>query len=161
MQQQKNKALEDKKIAVLEAKYIAQLKKAEETAKIKLEQDKKKAEEAQENAKLAAEKREKKRYDAELAKKARIETRNIIAETKKEIAEERRKKAEEQKKALKELQAQERAAKRARYSDELRRSEVLAPLQQEEGVVQVPVHEAHVVKKTKKVCMFDELRAPK
>jgi hypothetical protein len=32
MQQEKNKAMEDKKIAILEAKYTARMKKAEEAA---------------------------------------------------------------------------------------------------------------------------------
>jgi Pyruvate/2-oxoacid:ferredoxin oxidoreductase gamma subunit len=50
MQKEKNKAIEDQKIAVLEAKYAAQVKKAEEQAHNKLELEKKKTELAQERA---------------------------------------------------------------------------------------------------------------
>jgi hypothetical protein len=50
MQKEKNKAIEDQKIDVLEAKYAAQVKKAEEQAHNKLELKKKKTELAQERA---------------------------------------------------------------------------------------------------------------
>jgi hypothetical protein len=64
MQIEKNKILEDKKIAVLEARYIAELKRAEENAKKKIEQDKRKAEIAEERARGAAARRGKRKYDA-------------------------------------------------------------------------------------------------
>ena len=95
MQREKNKAIEATKIAVLEAKYNAEMKKAEETARKKLEMEKRKAEIAEEKARQAAERREKKRYDQELTRKARLETKRIIAETKKELAEEKKKKRKE------------------------------------------------------------------
>jgi hypothetical protein len=154
MQQEKNKAIEDRKIDVLEAKYTAEVKRAEANAKRKLEQEKRKAEIAEEKARLAAEKRENKRYEAELNRKARIETRKIIAETKKELAKEKRKKAED----LKKQATQERSAKRAKYSQEMRLAEVIAPLEVGNDVVQVLVMEAPVLQKKKKVSMFDELR---
>jgi membrane protein involved in colicin uptake len=80
MQQEKNKANEDRKIAILEAKYEAEVKKAEEQAKKRLEQQKFKAEQAQARARDAAEKKEKRRYEAELKRKAKEETRKFIAE---------------------------------------------------------------------------------
>ena len=64
MKREKNKAIEEQKLAVLEARYAAQVKKAEETARKKLELEKQKAEMAQLRAREAAEKREKKRYEA-------------------------------------------------------------------------------------------------
>jgi membrane protein involved in colicin uptake len=154
MQQEKNKAIEDMKIVVLEAKYTTEVQRAQANAKRKLEQETRKAEIAEEKARLAAQKREKKRYEAELTRKAMIETRKIIAETKKELVEEKRKKAEE----LKKQAAQERSAKRAKYSQEMRLAEVIAPLEVGNDVVQVPVMEAPVLQKKKKVSMFDELR---
>jgi membrane protein involved in colicin uptake len=152
MQQEKNRAIEDRKIAVLEAKYTAEVKRAEENAKRKLEQEKRKAELAEEKARVAAQNREKKRYDAELNRKARMETRKIISEAKKELAEEKKKKLDEQKKKA----AEERAAKRARFSEAQRLNEEIAPLQLGDDVVQVPVMEAPQLRK--KVNMFDELR---
>jgi hypothetical protein len=133
MQQEKNKAIEDMKIVVLEAKYTTEVQRAEANAKRKLEQETRKAEIAEEKARLAAQKREKKRYEAELTRKAMIETRKIIAETKKELVEEKRKKAEE----LKKQAAQERSAKRAKYSEEMMLTEVIAPLEVGSDFVQV------------------------
>jgi hypothetical protein len=91
MQQEKAKANEDRKIAILEAKYAAEVKKAEEAAEKKLEQEKRKAEQVHAKAREAAEKREKRRQDAELTKKAREETRKFTAEVRKELAEKKKK----------------------------------------------------------------------
>jgi F0F1-type ATP synthase membrane subunit b/b' len=74
-------------------------------------------------------------YDVEVNRKARMETRKIIAEAKKELAKEKRKKIDEQKKQA----AEERATKRARFSDDLMLTEEIAPLQLGDDVVQVPV----------------------
>ncbi|KAM0885663.1 hypothetical protein ACQ4PT_030184 [Festuca glaucescens] len=112
MQQEKTKANEDKKLAILEAKYAADVKKAEEAAKKKLEQEKRKAEQAQAKAREAAEKREKRRQDAELTKKAREETRKFIAEVRKESAEKKRKEAAQKKMEAKKLAAQQKEVQR-------------------------------------------------
>jgi membrane protein involved in colicin uptake len=66
MQQEKIKANEERKIAILEAKYEAEVKKAEEQAKKRLEQQKLKAEQAQARARDAAEKK-RKREDMRLS----------------------------------------------------------------------------------------------
>jgi hypothetical protein len=89
--------------------------------------------------------------------KARIETKKIIADTKREIAEKRKKEAAKKKEMLKKQVEADRAAKRARYSHDLRESEVIQPLVGARGAVDVPVQEAPLLKK--KVNMFDELRA--
>jgi hypothetical protein len=89
--------------------------------------------------------------------KARIETKKIIADTKREIAEKRKKEATEKKEMLKKQVEADRAAKRARYSHDLRESEVIQPLVGAGGAVDVPVQEAPLLQK--KVNMFDELRA--
>ena len=80
MQAEKNKAAEDRKIAILEAKYAGHIKKAEEAAAKRIEQEKKKAEQAAAKAREIAEKKEMKRMEAEINKKAKAETRRIIAE---------------------------------------------------------------------------------
>jgi hypothetical protein len=59
---------------------------------------------------------------------------------------------------LKKQAAQERSTKRAKYSEEMRLAEVIAPLEVGSDVVQVHVMEAPVLQKKKKVSMFDELR---
>ena len=157
MQKDKNKAIEDKKIDVLEAKYAAEVKKAEENAKRKLEQENLKAEAAQEKERQAAERREKRRHEAELNKQARAETKQWVAEVKKSLSEKKKQEAaeqkllqkkvqEEEKLAKKNQQEEERAAKRARYSDKLRETEKIAPLTQ-------------VQTQGKKVSMFDEFRS--
>jgi membrane protein involved in colicin uptake len=112
MQQEKNKANEDRKIALLEAKYAADLKKAEEASKKRLEKEKKKAEQAQLKAIEAAEKREKKRQEAELKKKAKAETKKIIAEVRHEISEKRKQEAALKKLEEKRLEAERRDAQR-------------------------------------------------
>jgi membrane protein involved in colicin uptake len=113
MQQEKDKANEQRKLALLEAKYQAEVNKAEEKAKKKLEQDKKKAELAMARAKLAAEKKEKKRQEAEVKKKAAEETRRIITEVRKEVVEKKKKEAAEKRELAKLLTAEnKRKAKR-------------------------------------------------
>jgi hypothetical protein len=84
MQQEKNNAMEDKNIAILEAKYIARMKKAEEAAAKRLEQEQRKAEQAATRAAEIAQKKEERRQDAENKKKAKAETRRIIAKVRKE-----------------------------------------------------------------------------
>jgi hypothetical protein len=80
MQAEKNKAAEDRKLAILEAKYAARMKKSEEAAAKRIEQEKKKTEQAAARAKEIAEKKEMKKMEAEINKKAKAETRRIIAE---------------------------------------------------------------------------------
>jgi hypothetical protein len=82
-----------------------------------------------------------------------------MAETKKSIAGKRRKEATEKKKAEAQLAAQERAAKRAKFSEELRRTEQIQPLNLGEGIVQVEVQEEPIIQESEhvrriKVIMF-------
>lgn len=156
MQAKKNKDLEDRKIAILEAKYTASLKRAEENAQKKAEQEQRKQEQAEARSREAAVRREKKRAEAELNRKARAETRKIVAEVKKELAEkkkseaaERKREAEEKKKADKKKAAEEKATKRARYSEHMRSTEVVSDLDHQVG-------SAPILRK--KVNMFDEFR---
>jgi hypothetical protein len=70
MQQEKNKAMEDKKIAILEAKYTARIKKAEEAAAKRLKQEQRKAEQAAARAAKIAQKKEEMRQDVENKKES-------------------------------------------------------------------------------------------
>jgi hypothetical protein len=86
MQQEKKRVNEETRLALAEAKFQADMKKAEEKARKKLEQEKIKAQLAEAKAMQDAEKREKRRQEAEINKKARAETNIIIAEVRKEVA---------------------------------------------------------------------------
>jgi hypothetical protein len=147
MEKEKNKAIKDQKIAVLEAKYAAQVKKAEEQARKKLNLEKKKTQQAQEIARDATVRKEQRRYEAELNRKSRIEPKKIIAVIKRKIAEKRKKEAHEKNEMLKKHVEADKAAKRARYSQDLRETEVIKPLLGTEGVVDVPVQEAPLLQK--------------
>ncbi|KAM0822616.1 hypothetical protein ACQ4PT_071390 [Festuca glaucescens] len=138
LQQEKNKAQEDRKLAILEAKYEAQLRKQEEAIVRKIEKEKKKAELAQARALEADAKREERKAQAEFTKRAKDETKKLIAQTKKEIAEKRKREVEEKKLAQKKEAADLRAAKRAKYSAKMSQAdeENLQPLQQDAHVTQ-------------------------
>jgi membrane protein involved in colicin uptake len=157
MQQEKNKANEDRKIAILEAKYEAEVKKAEEQAKKRLEQQKFKAEQAQARARDAAEKKEKRRYEAELKRKAKEETRKFIAEVKKSCAEKKRKEIAEKKLQEKKLAALRKEKQRQTPRD----AQIEAQNTTHTPDPDVLDSHAALVQKAKKVNMFDEFRAPK
>ncbi|KAM0841635.1 hypothetical protein ACQ4PT_058897 [Festuca glaucescens] len=117
MQNEKDKAVEERKLAILEAKYQVEVKKAEAVAKKRFEMEKKKTEQAEARASIAVAKKEKRKYDAEINKLAKTETRRIIAEVKKSCADKKKLEAAELKKIQaaekKRLAAQEKAAMRA------------------------------------------------
>ncbi|KAM0845257.1 hypothetical protein ACQ4PT_056501 [Festuca glaucescens] len=140
MQNEKDKAVEERKLAILEAKYQAEVKKAEAVAKKRFELEKKKAEQAEARASIAAAKKEKRKYDAEINKPAKAETRRIIAEVKKSYADKKKLEAAE----LKKIQATEKKR--------------LAT--QEKAAMRAASTEAQSSHNAKKVSMFDELRAP-
>ncbi|KAM0832338.1 hypothetical protein ACQ4PT_064967 [Festuca glaucescens] len=140
MHNEKDKAVEERKLAILEAKYQAEVKKAEAVAKKRFELEKKKAEQAEARASIAAAKKEKRKYDAEINKLAKTETRRIIAEVKKSCADKKKLEAAE----LKKIQAAEKKRLAA----------------QEKAAMRAASTEAQSSHNAKKVSMFDELRAP-
>jgi colicin import membrane protein len=164
MQQEKNKAMEDMKIAILEAKYTSRIKKAEEAAAKRLEQEQRKAEQAAARAAEIAQKKEEKRQDAENKKKAKAETRRIIAKVRKELADKKKREAAEKKQAEKEKKDLKRAklnaAKRATLQQEAKdRAQLLATLRAAKDSDQQSDDSSDFVSQpTQKIRMLDELR---
>jgi hypothetical protein len=164
--QEKNKAMEDRKIAILEAKYTSRIKKAEEAAAKRLEQEQRKAEQAAARAAEIAQKKEEKRQDAENKKKAKAETRRIIREVRKELSDKKKREAAEKKQAEKEKKDLERAklnaAKRATLQQEAKdRAQLLATLRAANDSDQQSDDSSDFVSQpTQKIRMLDELRNP-
>jgi hypothetical protein len=168
LQAEKNRAMEERKIDILEAQYTARIKKAEEAAVKRAEQEKRKAELAAARALQVAEAKEKKRQEAELNKKAKAESRRIILEVRKEVAEKKqeaalRKQAEKQKRDME--RGARNAANRARIQQEARdRAQLMETLQaakRSEGEANDEDDFVSPMPVTKKVNMMDELRNPR
>jgi membrane protein involved in colicin uptake len=172
MQREKDRANEERKLAILEAKYQEDVKKAEEKTRKKKEQEELKAQLAEEKAMRVAEKREKRKQEAELNKKVREETRKIISEVRKEVTEKKKKdiaekKAEEKILATEKKEAERQAQRTARLEAnkarlEAHRAEMQAHRNEMEADRACDVEDENLIlAKKKKVNMFDEFRAPR